>query len=106
MWPQMIDEMMWPFAMKAVAERLNSLQVNTLDLTPELILHGIDIENIPVKSYHTLFCPLYVLDSRLQDAGDAGPPKWDRVRTSESTLDIPCSTRAVLLLSGIQPQAE
>ena len=50
MWPQMIDEMMWPFAMKAVAERLNSLQVNTLGQTPESILHGIDIENIPVKS--------------------------------------------------------
>ena len=24
MWPQMIDDMFWPFAMKAVSERLNS----------------------------------------------------------------------------------
>ena len=26
MWPQMIDDMFWPFTMKAVAERINSLQ--------------------------------------------------------------------------------
>ena len=77
MWPQMVDEMFWPFAMKAVAERLNTLQIDTLGRTPESILHGIDVEDIPVKSFHTLFCPVYVLDARLQSAGGAGPPKWE-----------------------------
>ena len=77
MWPQMVDEMFWPFAMKAVAERLNTLQIDTLGRTPESILHGIDVEDIPVKSFHTLFCPVYVLDARLQNAGGAGPPKWE-----------------------------
>jgi len=77
MWPQMVDEMFWPFALKAVAERLNTLQIDSLGRTPESILHGIDIEDIPVKSFHTLFCPIYVLDARLQNAGGAGPPKWE-----------------------------
>lgn len=77
MWPQMVDEMFWPFAMKAVAERLNTLQIDTLGRTPESILHGIDVEDLPVKSFHTLFCPVYVLDARLQSAGGAGPPKWE-----------------------------
>ena len=77
MWPQMVDEMFWPFALKAVAERLNTLQIDSLGRTPESILHGIDVDDIPVKSFHTLFCPVYVLDARLQSAGGAGPPKWE-----------------------------
>ena len=44
--------------------------------TPEYILQNLQIEDIPVKSYHTLFCPSYVLDARLQNSGGAGPPKW------------------------------
>ena len=40
-------------------------------------MHGIELEDIPVKKFHTLFCPIYVLDSRLQSAGGAGPPKWE-----------------------------
>ena len=60
MWPNMIDEMFWPFAIKAVAERLNSLQIELTGRTPEFILHGIEVEDIQVKSYHTLFCPTYI----------------------------------------------
>ena len=60
MWPSMIDTMFWPFAMKAVAERHNKMQVNIFGKTPESTLLGIEIEDIPVKSYHTLFCPIYV----------------------------------------------
>ena len=77
MWPQMTDDMFWPFAMKAVSERLNSLQIDTLGRTPQSIFHGIEVQEILVKSYHTLFCPTYVLDARLQSAGGAGPPKWE-----------------------------
>ena len=47
MWPKMIDEMFWTFAIKAVAERLNSLQVDLTGQTPESILHGVEIEGIP-----------------------------------------------------------
>ena len=77
MWPNMIDKMFWPFAIKAVAKRLNSLQVDLTGQMPESTLHGVDIEDIPVKSYHTLLCPTYVLDARLQISGGAGPPKWE-----------------------------
>ena len=77
MWPQMIDTMFWPFAIKAITERLNNLQIDYNGNTPESILHNIKIADIPVKSYHTLFCPIYVLDSRLQNSGGAGPPKWE-----------------------------
>ena len=52
------------------------MQVYITGQTPESILHGVEIEDIPVKSYHTLFSPTYVLDARLQNYGGAGPPKW------------------------------
>ena len=55
MWPNMIDEMFWPFAIKAIAERLNRLQVYHTGQTPESIVHGVYIEDILLKSYHTLF---------------------------------------------------
>ena len=77
MWPQMVDQMFWPFAIKAAAERINSLHIDTEGNTPESKFHGINIDNIPVKSYHTMFCPCYVLDSRLHNAGSIGPPKWE-----------------------------
>jgi hypothetical protein len=78
MWPQMIDSMFWPFALKAYAERLNCLQVDQYGQTPESRMTGVSLQrhNIQVSNYHTLFCPVYVLDSRLQTAGGAGPPKW------------------------------
>ena len=77
MWANMIDEMFWTFAIKAIAERLNSLQVDSTAQMPESILHGVKIEDIPVKYYHTLFCPTYLLDARLQNSGGAGLPKWE-----------------------------
>ena len=73
----MIDQMFWPFAIQVMAERLNSLHQNINGQTPESILYGIPVEEIPVKSFHTLFCPVYILDSRSQQAGGPGPPKWE-----------------------------
>ena len=35
------------------------------------------MEYIAVKSFHTLFSPIYVLDARLQHSGGTGPPKWE-----------------------------
>ena len=77
MWPQMIDTMFWPFAFKAAAERHNCLSLNSQGLTPNAVLHGVPLDAIPVKTYHTLFCPVYVLDARAQSAGGPGPPKWE-----------------------------
>jgi hypothetical protein len=76
MWPQMIDTMFWPFAFEAATERHTLLPLNGQDQMPLSILHDVPVENIPVKTFHTLFCPVYVLDLRSQRAGGPGPPKW------------------------------
>ena len=77
MWPQMIDNLFWPLSTKAISERLNSLQIDHKGRIPEYILHGVNVEDIPVKSFHTLFSLIYVLDARLQNSGGAAPPKWE-----------------------------
>jgi hypothetical protein len=76
MWLQMFDTMFWPFAFKAAAERHNLLSLNGQGQAPLSILHDVPVKNIWVKTFHTLFCPVYVLDSRSQSAGGSGPPKW------------------------------
>jgi len=73
----MVDSLFWPFAMKGMAEQMNSLHVNSEGQTPESIMYGVNLETIPMKNFHTLFCPVYVLDHRLQSAGRPGPPKWE-----------------------------
>jgi hypothetical protein len=73
----MIKAMFWPFAFKAAAEQHNLLSLNSLDQTPLSILHNVPIENILVKTFHTLLCPVYVLDSQSQSAGGPSPPKWE-----------------------------
>ena len=73
----MIDTMFWPFAMKAAAERHNNLNLDKSGKTPTSKLYDVPVENVPVKTYHTLFCPVYVLDARAQSAGGPGPPKWE-----------------------------
>ena len=77
MWPQMMDHMFLLFSFKAISERLNTLQVNVDGSTPESILYVTEVDNIPVKTFHTTSPPVYVLDSRLQSAGGASPQKWE-----------------------------
>ena len=77
MWSTTIDSMFWLFNMKAVAERHKKIQIDVMRRTNESILQNVQIEDIPVNSYHTFFCPTYVLDARLQNSGGAGPPKWE-----------------------------
>jgi hypothetical protein len=79
MWPQMVDKMFWPFAFKAAAEHHNCLclSLNKDGQTPISILHGVPSKTVPVKPFHTLFCPVYVLNLHAQSAGDPGPPKWE-----------------------------
>ncbi len=44
MWPQMVDQMFWPCAIKAAAERMNSLHIDTEGQTPESKIYGVNIE--------------------------------------------------------------
>ena len=98
-WPQMIDDIFWPFAMKAVAERLKNLQVDILGWTPESMLRGDEVQDIPVNLYLTLFCPNYELYARLQRDGGAGPPKWElRSQIEEYPRHLPVHAGSVVLL--------
>ena len=76
-WPQMIDTMFWTFVIKAAADRQNVLSVNSQNRNPSSNIYGMEIEAIPVKNFHNLFWPVYVLDRRAQSAGGLGPPKWE-----------------------------
>ncbi len=69
--------MFWPFAFKAAAKRHNLLSLDGQGQTPLSLLHDVPVEHIPVKTFHTLFCPVYMLDSRSQSAGGPSPPKWE-----------------------------
>lgn len=75
LWPEMISSMFWPFAMKAAAEAHNKLSVDEDGSTPESRLYGVKSDP-SVKSFHTLFCPVFVLDHRLHSAGGS-VPKWN-----------------------------
>ena len=79
MWIQIIDEIFSPLTIKAMAERMNIFQIDLKGRTLESILHGVEVRDIPVKYYHTLFCPIYDLDTHLQSAGGscAGPTRWE-----------------------------
>jgi hypothetical protein len=43
MWPQMLDQMLWPFAIKAAAERMNSLYIDTDGYTPKSKFYCVNI---------------------------------------------------------------
>ena len=45
----MIDSMFWIFAMKAAAERHNTLTVNSNNKNPSSILYNVETETTPVK---------------------------------------------------------
>ena len=77
MWSQMIDKLFWTFSMKAIAESLNILQIYHKGRTPEYIIHLFKVEDIPVKSFHTLLSPIYVLDDGLQNSEGAGLTKLE-----------------------------
>ncbi len=44
MWPQMVDQMLWPFAIKTAAERMKSLCIDTDGHTPESKFYGVNIK--------------------------------------------------------------
>ncbi len=77
MWPQMIDTMFWPFSFKAEAKSHNCLLLNSACLTPNALLHGVLLNAMPVKTFQTLFCPVYALNTWSQSACSPGTPKWE-----------------------------
>ena len=55
--------------MKAAAERHNILLVNAKNPTPSSVFYNNELEAIHVKTFQTLFCPVYVLDRKAQSTG-------------------------------------
>jgi hypothetical protein len=90
-WPQMVDTLFWPFAIKAMAKRMNSLHVDNEGNTPELLMYGVDLETIPIKNFHTLFCLIYIVGHCLQSVGGPRPPNGNRGQEWEYILGTPPS---------------
>jgi hypothetical protein len=98
-WPQMVDTMLWPFAIKAMAKCMNSLHVDNGGNNPESLMYGVNLETIQIKNFHTLFCAVYVLDHCLQSAGGPGPSKWEpRSRIGAYLGHSPFHTGSVALV--------
>ena len=76
-WPEYITTMLWPFTLLAAAERMNYLHIDANGETPEMKFSKATGSSTKLKHFHTLGCPVYVLDVRLQVSGGDGPPKWD-----------------------------
>ena len=73
-WPEYVDTMLWPFAVKAAIERLNCLQMDLNGNTPNAKMFNTKQLKMNVGDYHVFGCPVYVLDSKLQSQS-IGLPK-------------------------------
>ena len=74
-WPEYITTMLWPFALLAAADRMNNLHIDIDGNSPEMKFSKLPGGTTRLGNFHTFGYPVYVLDSRLQDAGGPGPPK-------------------------------
>ena len=68
--------MMWPFALKEAAYRLNRLSLRLDGRSCESTFFNVETDLFDPASLHVFGSPCFVLDSRLQ-SGIAGPPKWE-----------------------------
>ena len=75
-WPGFITTMLWPFALKEAAYRLNKLTIDDDGRSNEAKFFGVDGDIIHPSLFHTFGSPCFALDARLQ-SGLAGPPKWE-----------------------------
>ena len=66
--------MMWPFALKEAAYRLNRLSLQSDGQSCEATFVNIDEDLFDPTKLHVFGSPCFVLDSRLQ-SGIAGPAK-------------------------------
>ena len=74
-WPEQITTMFWPYAIKMTCDRLNTFALDENGISPEEYFHGIK-RRVDVKDFHTPFCPIFVLDERLQGRSRS-IPKWE-----------------------------
>ena len=75
-WPSHITTMLWPFALKEAAFRLNKLSFRPDGRTNEAAYFNLDENIIETSMFHTFGSPCFVLDARLQ-SGMGSVPKWE-----------------------------
>jgi hypothetical protein len=75
LWPEVVSKSLWPYAYKAACRTRNKFKLDSEMLSPEEKMSGITYNN-DIKNEHPLFCPVFVLDKRLQ-GGVGGIPKWN-----------------------------
>ena len=68
--------MMWPFALKEAAFRLNKLSIRADGRSNEATFFNIDEDIVEPAIFHTFGSPCFVLDARLQ-SGLSTVPKWE-----------------------------
>ena len=74
-WSDVIDSVLWPFAVQCVVERHNRLSLDEEGLSPYEKFSNTADEIIPTD-FHTWGCPVFVLDSANQ-SGAIRTPKWE-----------------------------
>ena len=67
--------MMWLFALKEAAFRLNKLSIRSDGRSNEATFFGVNGDIIDPAMFHTFGCPCFVLDARLK-YGLSTCPKW------------------------------
>jgi hypothetical protein len=73
-WPEAIDAHLWPYALRMANEVHNSVPLKSLNhKTPISLFSGSSVASNP-KHFYPLGCPVYVLDSALQQGKKIG--KW------------------------------
>ena len=68
--------MLWPFALKEAAYRLNKLSIDESGRSNEARCFGIQGDMVQTSLFHTFGSPCFALDARLQ-SGIAGVQKWE-----------------------------
>ena len=68
-WPEYMSTMLWPFALLAGADRINNLHIDMKGMTPKMKISSVAGSSVKLKNYHTVGCPVYILDAILQNRG-------------------------------------
>ena len=75
MWKEAVSSLLWPFAVKAFERTRNVYRLDDANLSPNERASRTK-SKMDVRNEHTLFCPVYVLNAKLQGS-IKGLPKWD-----------------------------
>jgi len=73
LWPEIITEDLWPFALKLAVDIHNSTP-GLSGLSPDEIFSGQKSTKNRLADFHTFGCPVFVLEASLQDGHKL--PKW------------------------------